>query len=152
MYVVYTSPRDLPGTASGNGKDVPWEDGYWLGEAADEGEGQYIPTKIAAALKGRTFNNFAEFKSAFWDEVSKDPELMSQFGMVNKGQIRKGNAPFSLPDTRWGNLRRYSLHHVIKIKDGGDVYNIDNIRVVTPGLHWGEIHGSKRIGKKGNIK
>jgi hypothetical protein len=158
IYIVYTSPRDLPGKASGKGKDVEWDDGYWLGKASDGGQGQYIPTKVADALNGKQFDKFSEYQSAFWIEVanwienSDDPKLKSQFSNWNLTQMKNGNAPIvGDEDYEWGKLKRYVLHHNIQIQHGGDVYNADNIRVTTPGLHWGEIHGSKRKGKKGNV-
>ncbi|WP_140145960.1 T6SS effector antibacterial DNase, partial [Vibrio parahaemolyticus] len=67
LYVVYKeSPRDKPGTVTGQGKDVKWEDGYWLGKASDSGQGQYIPTKIADALQGRQFKRFSDLQTAVW--------------------------------------------------------------------------------------
>ncbi|HGE6108341.1 TPA: hypothetical protein ACGG8A_003689 [Vibrio cholerae] len=92
------SPRDKPGTVTGQGKDVPWKDGYWLGQAANEDQGQYIPTKIADALRGKEFNRFADLQTAIWKEVAKNPELFEQFDKRNKVQIQKGNAPICLPD------------------------------------------------------
>ncbi|MGL4752544.1 MAG: HNH endonuclease signature motif containing protein [Aeromonadaceae bacterium] len=34
-----------------------------------------------------------------------------------------------------GGRTRYELHHITPIKDGGAVYNIDNIRILTPKRH-----------------
>ncbi|WP_051288071.1 T6SS effector antibacterial DNase [Photobacterium halotolerans] len=144
IYIVYKEDRrNQPGVVTGKGKDVPWEDGYWLGKAADEGQGQYIPTAIANGLRGREFKRFSDMQSAFWEEVANDPQLFKQFDTRNQKLILKGKAPAALPDYKWGKLKKFSLHHVEEIQHGGDVYNIDNLRVVTPRLHWGEIHGSK---------
>ncbi len=150
IYIVYKEDRrNQPGVVTGKGKDVPWEDGYWLGKAANEGQGQYIPTAIADALRGKEFSRFSELQSTFWLEVAKDPQLMSQFNRRNQALIRKGNAPATEKEFHWGapgkekKLKKFSLHHVEQIQHGGAVYDLDNLRVVTPRLHWGEIHGTK---------
>ncbi|PSU16336.1 hypothetical protein CTM84_19505 [Photobacterium kishitanii] len=148
MYVVFkTTARNEPGVVTGQGKDVKWEDGFWLGEAANKGQGQYIPTKIADALRGREFKTFSGLQTAFWKEVSKHPDLLEQFTKSNQTEILKGNAPFVRRGHTWGeteSLNRFVLHHKKEIQHGGEVYNIDNLGVVTPRLHWGEIH------RKGN--
>lgn len=100
---------------TGQGKDVLWEDGYWLG------------------------------KAAIWKKVAKDPILMEQFSEINQNELLKGNAPFVLPKHKWGGggtkrLNRYVLHHKEQIQYGGAVHDIDNLDIVTPRLHWGEIH------------
>ncbi|WP_159447886.1 S-type pyocin domain-containing protein [Photobacterium toruni] len=141
LYLVFkTTARNEPEKVSGQGKDVKWKDGYWLGVAANKGQGQYIPTKIADALRGREFKRFSDLQTELWKEVAKHPELFEQFSDLNKSQIQQGNAPFSRHN--WKKLKRYSLHHIEQIQHGGGVYNIDNLSVVTPRLHWGEIHGS----------
>jgi len=40
---------------------------------------------------------------------------------------------------RVGGRTTYELHHVEKISEGGEVYNVDNLRVVTAKRHI-EIH------------
>lgn len=141
LYLVFRkTARDEPGIVTGSGKDVEWVDGYWLGKATDSGQGQYIPTKIAEALQGKQFKKFSDLQTAVWKEVSKRPDLLEQFSKTNQNEILKGNAPFVIPKHKWGKLDRYVLHHKKEIQHGGEVYNIDNLGVVTPRLHWGEIH------------
>ena len=54
-------------------------------------------------------------------------------------------ALFSLiPAYQHKKLKSYHLHHVKPIAEGGAVYDLDNIRVVTPRLHYGEIHATQR--------
>ncbi|WP_305838738.1 S-type pyocin domain-containing protein [Photobacterium leiognathi] len=148
LYVVFKiTARNEPGVVTGQGKDVKWEDGFWLGEAANKGQGQYIPTKIADALRGREFKTFSGLQTAVWKEVAKHPDLLEQFTKSNQIEILKGNAPFVRRGYTWGeteSLNRFVLHHKKEIQHGGEVYNIDNLGVVTPRLHWGEIH------RKGN--
>ncbi|HAS3651951.1 TPA: S-type Pyocin domain-containing protein [Vibrio cholerae] len=144
LYVVYKeSPRDKPGTVTGQGKDVPWKDGYWLGQAANEDQGQYIPTKIADALRGKEFNRFADLQTAIWKEVAKNPELFEQFDKRNKVQIQKGNAPICLPDYQKGGRIRYEIHHITQIQHGGEVYHIDNLRINTAKNHI-RIHSNEK--------
>ncbi|MGY5538030.1 T6SS effector antibacterial DNase [Vibrio brasiliensis] len=141
LYLMFQkTARDESGVVTGKGKDVKWEDGYWLGKATDSGQGQYIPTKIAEALQGKQFKKFSDLQTAVWKEVSKHPDLLEQFSKTNQNEILKGNAPFVIPKHKWGKLDRYVLHHKKEIQHGGEVYNIDNLGVVTPRLHWGEIH------------
>ncbi len=144
LYVVYKdSPRDKPGVVTGQGKDVPWEDGYWLGKATTEGEGQYIPTGIAAKLKGRNFSSFDSFRKAFWLEVYNDPILSKQFRPGNLGNLKAGKAPKTVP-SEWhkDKIVKFEIHHVTEIRNGGSVYDIDNLRIVTPKNH-NRIHYKK---------
>ena len=136
LYVVFKiTARNEPGVVSGQGKDVKWEDGYWLGEAANKGQGQYIPTKIADSLRGREFKTFSGLQTAVWKEVAKHPDLFEQFDKRNKIQISKGNAPYSLPEYQIGDRGRYEIHHVELISQGGAVYHIDNLRITTVQNH-----------------
>lgn len=145
IYIVYQSPRQLPGTVTGTGKDVDLDNGYWLGEAG-KGLGADIPDRIAEQLAGQTFNNFDKFRKAFWMAVANDEELAAQFSEQNQIRMKSGKAPkvrkADKANARPGAKRRrdsFELHHVDEIQDGGDVYNVDNIKVVTPKRHI-EIH------------
>ncbi|WP_235589190.1 hypothetical protein [Type-D symbiont of Plautia stali] len=139
VYVMFMSPRDLPGTVSGEGQDVG--EG-WLNAAAS-GDGAPIPKQIADKLHGKDFSSFREFRNAFWTEVGKDPELLKQFKPGNVGNIQAGKSLVPRDSEQVGGRVKYELHHVKPIKDNGSVYDIDNIRVTTPKRHI-EIHkGSK---------
>ena len=41
----------------------------------------------------------------------------------------------SVKGNRVGGRVKYELHHVDEIQHGGEVYNVDNLRVVTPKKH-----------------
>ncbi|MCY9829482.1 S-type pyocin domain-containing protein, partial [Vibrio chagasii] len=139
LYVVYKeSPRGKPGTVTGHGEDI---DGIWL-EKASEGLGSPIPSQIADKLRGREFSNFDAFRKAFWIEVSKDEQLMSKFKGSNRAQIRKGNAPFTPINEYNGKVKRFEIHHVEEIQHGGAVYDMDNLKVVTPKNHK-RIHSNR---------
>ncbi|CAI0933793.1 Colicin-D [Serratia rubidaea] len=135
VYVVLSSPRDMPGKVSGNGQQVG--DG-WLNKAGQE-LGAPIPSQIADKLRGREFVNFGAFRKAFWTEVGKDHELNKQFKSGNLGNIQAGKAPATRDKEQVGGRVKYELHHMKPIKNNGEVYNVDNISVTTPKRHI-EIH------------
>ncbi|MGF1909212.1 S-type pyocin domain-containing protein [Vibrio kasasachensis] len=146
LYVVYKEgPRDKPGVVTGQGRDVEWQDGYWLGDAANSGQGQYIPTKIADALRGKEFKKFSDLQTAIWKEVVHHPELMEQFDKRSLTQIRNGNAPFCIrsQQSESGRRGRFEIHHVKQIQHGGEVYHIDNLRINTARNHI-RIHSNAR--------
>lgn len=131
VYVMLRNPRNIPGTASGNGKQVG---DNWLGSAGI-GEGAPIPSQIADKLRGREFGSFDAFRRALWGEVGKEPTLTSQFNGSNKKALNKGYSPFPPEAEQIGGRTRYELHHITPIKDGGAVYDVDNIGILTPKRH-----------------
>ncbi|MGX5089151.1 S-type pyocin domain-containing protein [Enterobacter sp. UPMP2052] len=135
VYVVLSSPRDMPGKVSGKGQQVG--EG-WLNKAGQE-LGAPVPVQIADKLRGREFANFDSFRKAFWTEVGKDPELLKQFRGNNQVNLTNGYSPFTPKSERVGGRARYELHHVKPISEGGAVYGVDGIRVTTPKRHI-ELH------------
>ncbi|EDT9549274.1 hypothetical protein IUU27_004577 [Salmonella enterica] len=132
VYVVLSiDPRKLPGKASGYGQG---NGDNWLRDA-DKGIGVPIPARIADKLRGREFSSFDAFRKALWAEVGKDPELLKQFKNQNKALVIKGKSAFTIPSEQVGEKKRFELHHITRVIDGGAVYDIDNIRVVTPKHH-----------------
>lgn len=131
--------RDDPGVALGFGQRVS---GIWLGEAART-TGAPIPDRIADQLRGREFANFHRFREAFWRAVAADGELSRQFNNSNLVKMRNGVAPRAVASDVAGGRRSFELHHHIRVTDGGDVYGMDNLSVVTPRRHI-EIHGAKK--------
>lgn len=138
IYVVL-SIRNQPGVVTGLGEDVT---GVWLA-GASVGLGATIPTQIADRLRGREFSSFDAFRKTFWTEVGKTPELLSQFSPANQVFLAKGNAPYAPRSERNGENARYELHHIEHIQHGGEVYNIENLSLVTPKRHV-EIHREDR--------
>ncbi|MDM7192067.1 S-type pyocin domain-containing protein, partial [Klebsiella pneumoniae] len=53
LYVMYRSPRNMPGTVSGKGQNVG---NNWMG--ASTGDGAPVPSQIADKLRGKTFGSF----------------------------------------------------------------------------------------------
>ncbi|MBC8952496.1 HNH endonuclease signature motif containing protein [Xenorhabdus sp. PB62.4] len=95
-----------------------------------------IPKEVANKLRGKKFSSFNKFRQAIWTEVGKVPKLMSQIkSKNNKKVISNGRSPFARKKDQVGGRKRLELHHVEEIQHGGEVYNVDNLRVVTPKNH-----------------
>lgn len=139
IYVMFRDRREDPGIVTGNGQSIT---GSWLG-AASQGEGVPIPSQIAAKLRGQEFKNFKAFREAFWKTVASDSELASQLNRQNLRRILNGKAPYTSELEHAGKSSKFELHHKIFISQGGEIFDIDNIHIVTPKLH-------KRIHGKGN--
>ncbi|MFJ2283426.1 S-type pyocin domain-containing protein [Pseudomonas sp. NPDC087803] len=136
LYVVFSRPaRLMPGTVTGVGEDVP---GIWLA-GAGTGIGAPIPTRIADRLRGREFSSFDAFRKAFWTEVVNDPDLSNHFIPDNIERMQNGNAPKARYRDAHGSKGSFEIHHVDPISQGGEVYNVDNLRVNTPKNH-ADIH------------
>ena len=132
LYLVFQkTARDESGVVTGNGEDIT---GIWL-ERASEGLGSPVPSQIAGKLREKEFSSFDAFRAAFWIEVSEDPILAQQFIPSNIKRMKDGKAPRARFKDTVGGRRSFELHHVNEIQHGGDVYNVDNIRVNTPKNH-----------------
>ncbi|UZE00845.1 S-type pyocin domain-containing protein [Pseudomonas mediterranea] len=131
VYVMFRDRREDAGVATGTGQPVS---GIWLG-AASQGDGAPIPSQIADQLRGQKFKNFREFREIFWSAVASDTTLAGQFKTVNLSRMKKGYAPYAIPSEQVGGKVKFELHHVIFLKNNGALYDIDNIRVVTPKQH-----------------
>lgn len=140
IYVYLKTARDEPGTATGHGEILSGNN-RWL-EAASSGLGAPIPAQVADKLRGRTFRNFDHFRREFWLAVSECPELMSQFKKMNQTRILSGNAPFSIPSEQVGGRQWFEIHHLDLIRDGGEVYDMDKMRINTVKNHI-NIHSNK---------
>lgn len=134
LYIVISVRLD-PGTVTGRGQDVK---GIWLA-GAGVGLGSPIPTRIADQLRGVKFSSFDAFRKAFWQAVAEDSELGSQFIPRNIDRMRDGFAPTARYADAIGKRKVFELHHVEWVSEGGNVYDVDNLRVNTPKNHI-EIH------------
>ncbi|WP_259772335.1 HNH/ENDO VII family nuclease [Moraxella cuniculi] len=94
-----------------------------------------VPKQVADKLSGRGFNNFGEFRSAFWKEMASDPAVAQNFDRSNLALMRQGKAPIAPKSQHNGDNKRYELDHNIEIRDGGTIYNLDNIIIRTPKDH-----------------
>ncbi|WP_044871458.1 S-type pyocin domain-containing protein [Pseudomonas sp. LFM046] len=130
LYIV-TNARHDSGTVTGAGENVF---GAWLA-GASQGVGAPIPTRIADELRGRSFDSFDSFRAAFWKAVANDAELASQFKADNIDRMSGGNAPIARHRDTVGRRKSFELHHIELVSQGGEVYGLDNLRVVTPKNH-----------------
>ena len=129
------SPRYQPGVVT-FGDDLVSASGKWL----EASRPTAIPLQVAQQLNGRSFNNFGELRSAVWDAIANSVELSAGFGRASLAQIREGNAPFapSAYQTNRSNAGlRFNLHHVESIASGGKVYDLSNLQIVSPKVHYG---------------
>ena len=93
-----------------------------------------IPKEIADKMRGRQYSNFDAFREDFWKTVA-DSSYASEFSNSNIGRMRNGRAPKVVLDQTYGQLESYILHHKTPIHAGGEVYNLDNLAIVTPRMH-----------------
>ncbi|MHC8409638.1 S-type pyocin domain-containing protein [Pseudomonas sp. Hz4] len=135
IYTMFRDRRDDPGVASGYGEPVL---GIWLGSASQD-NGAVIPNQIADKLRGQNFSSFRAFREALWRAAIADSELSKQFTANNIQEMKNGRAPFSRKDDRSGGKVKFELHHVNRVSRGGEIYDIENIRIVTPKRH-SELH------------
>lgn len=128
---IYIYIRNNPGQVTGKGQKVT---GTWLADAG-HGNGSPIPSQIADKLRGRIFSNFDDFREAFWQEVSKDPELSEKFIPSNLARMKYGMSPRTIFIETVGKRRSFEIHHIKPISQGGDMYNVDNMGITTPKRH-----------------
>ena len=127
------SPRYQPGLVT-FGDDLVPASGRWL----DAGVQTPIPLQVARQLEGQSFKTFDELREAVWRTIGNDAELNAGFGQQAMGQMGIGNAPFApraFQNDQFGG--RFNLHHVDPIANGGAVYDLSNIRIVSPTGHSG---------------
>lgn len=129
------SARTTPGTAT-FGDDLVSASGRWL----DAGSPAPIPLQVARQLEGQTFNRFDDLRAAVWRSVAADADLSAGFGRASLAQMREGNAPFAPIDYQLNASdagMRFNLHHVEPVASGGLVYDLSNIQIVSPKVHFG---------------
>lgn len=140
ILVMFKSRRFMPGVVTGKGQPI---EGIWLGEAT-RGSGSAIPSHIADQFRGKEFKTFDDFREVFWKAVANDEQLSQQFSTRNLKLMKlHGHAPGALKETHHKSHVKFVLHHVIPISEGGGVYDLDNIRVVTPSSHHHIHYGDK---------
>lgn len=131
VLTVFRDRRQDPGVASGSGQTVS---GNWVGAAATQ-QGAPVPTQIADKLRDREFSSFRAFRRAFWKAVSNDETLFDQFSQLNKTDVRDGLAPSARPADQLGKRKKFEIHHIKPISEGGAVYDLNNLTVLTPKQH-----------------
>ena len=107
-----------------------------------------IPKQIAEKMKGMEFSNFDQFRQKFWKLVADDPVLSKNFSPGDLVRMKsQGRSPRVLDSQRYGGRSAYEIHHSTPINQGGAVYDIDNLVIVTPKYHHAildpKYHGGK---------
>ncbi len=130
-YLLFKDPRSIPGVASGHGEAVTatWLRGPTASQTAP------IPSSVAEKLSGRPFASFAKLREAIWLEVSKDPELSRHLGELSRMEVSDKRAPLVRAADRVGKRVKYEIHHKQWISEGGAVYDLDNLVIMTPKDH-----------------
>ncbi len=103
-----------------------------------EGNAGVIPKEIADTLSGRTYDNFDEFRKDFWREVGNSSyadEFMINGDMTNIYRMRNGGAPIVIDSQTINGSVTYQIHHKTPINQGGGVFDLNNLVVVTPRYH-----------------
>ncbi len=130
IYTMFNSRRDEPGVATGGSIASV---GSWV-DAAASSQGAPIPLSVAEALRGREFRSFGTFRRALWKAMHREAKLSSGMDRYIFG-TKPGPAPFTKESEQVGGRSRYEIHHVIPIHAGGAVYDMDNLRILTPKQH-----------------
>ena len=129
--------RNSPGIVTASGELQP-ASGRWL----DATTPAPIPSQVAGALGGKSFNTFGDLRGAIWQEIGANDELNSGFSAVNQGLMSDGYAPFAPQSFQIGDYpagQVYNLHHIDFIENGGAVYDLSNLQIVSPKVHF-DIH------------
>jgi hypothetical protein len=95
-----------------------------------------VPSEVADLLRGRPFANFDEFRSAFWKALASVPRFAREFSSHNRALMSRGQAPKAAPAAQVPGNTILHLRHVRPIAQGGAVYDVDNIRVISPLRHY----------------
>jgi hypothetical protein len=122
------SPRNKAGIATGTGTKI---EGAWLPGNTEAP----VPAQVADLLRGRRFSRFDDLREAVWKAVASVPELASQFNTPNRVLMSRGRAPKAPRDLWAPGSEVYHLHHADRVADGGPVYHLDNVWVVSPVRH-----------------
>lgn len=138
IYTMFRDRRNEPGVAVGSGQTAS---GNWVG-AASTSNGAPVPQQIADTLREREFSSFNAFRKAFWKAVANDQILLDQFSLYNKSDIKNGLSPSVPASEQVGGRKKLEIHHTQPISEGGAVYDMDNLRILTPKQHI-QIHSSK---------
>ncbi|TBX38930.1 WXG100 family type VII secretion target [Bacillus thuringiensis] len=107
-----------------------------------------IPQEVREKLVGREFRSFDDFREELWKTLS-DSSYAKEFSPMNIKLMKKGKAPYSPRSEHYGNHNKYILHHKQPIDKGGDVYNLDNLIIVSPKMHQNVLDPAYHFGNKG---
>ncbi|PRT01307.1 HNH endonuclease [Bacillus wiedmannii] len=107
-----------------------------------------IPQEVREKLVGREFSSFDEFRKEFWKTIAES-SYAEEFQSRNIKLMSKGLAPFAPDAQQHGKHGVYVLHHKQPIHQGGAVYDLDNLIIVSPKMHQNILDRSYHFGTKG---
>lgn len=139
IYVMFRDPREIAGVAKGAGQLTT--DRFL--EAGSTPQGAAIPTRIAERLTGRRFSSFGKLREAIWMEVAADEVFRKHFTPWNIQEMLNGKAPYAPLSGQRGSRMKFELHHIHEVAQGGSVYDLDNIVVMTPNQHINHHRGGQ---------
>jgi hypothetical protein len=96
-----------------------------------------IPGQIARRMRSITFRNWRDFRETFWRMVAQDPQLSQRFSTSNLARMAQGRAPFVVGVEAVGGRANavYQINHTRPLEQGGSVFDLDYLEVVTPRVH-----------------
>jgi len=99
-----------------------------------------IPSQIAKLLRGRTIAHYEDLRQAIWKAAASVPVLAGEFSAPNLALMSRGLAPKAPPDLQVPGSANFHLVHVKRPAEGGEVYNVDNIRLISPLRRYQILH------------
>lgn len=130
VYIMFKDPRDYAGVGAGSGLTIP----DW-GSATVSATGAPIPSHIADQLRGRPFSSWRKMREAIWIAIEQDAELRTHFSAASWEDMKRGAAPVSPAPGRAGARQTFNIHHIRPVAQGGGVYDLDNLVIITPRAH-----------------
>jgi len=76
--------------------------------------------------------------AALWRRAEQDAGVSARFSPDNSILMAAGQAPFAVRSQQTGSgwaQMKYNLHHIQAVSEGGRVYDLSNILIVTPRYH-----------------
>ena len=133
---ILKNARSKAGKATGSGVNI--KDTWLRGTERNAG---FFPKSIADKMRNKNYSNFEDFKKDFWKNIANDAEASKQFknDAASMNEMRNGRAPFANASQQLNcsaaRCKKYNIHHQTPINQGGSVYDVDNLIIVTPRYH-----------------
>lgn len=107
-----------------------------------------IRKKFEISWLERNSNHSMNLELSFGKTVA-DSSYANEFNRMNRMRMLEGKAPYTPGSEQYGAHKVYVLHHKQPIHQGGDVYNLDNLIIVSPKTHQTTLDPAYHFGKKG---
>jgi hypothetical protein len=141
LHELHQALRDQPGFAWASNKATPYivSGQRWL--RGTEQQAGFLPRQIIEQLEYKPFSSTRQMVRAIWRAVLHDPVLSAQFSAKNVARMRKGLAPEAPESQHYRGrngrvLKSYVIHHYRPISNWRDVYDLSNLVIVTPLVHY----------------